>query len=816
MATAKKTPFYEKVANEIIGQLEKGTAPWQKPWGEDGKGLPFPRNASTGKRYRGGNALYLMAVGANKGYQDNRWVTYKQAQAMGAQVRKGEKGTSVEYWKWTDERPVKDDQGNTVKGDDGKPLKKTVKLNPPRTFYATVFNAEQVENMPAAQKEETETWQANDRAETVLKNSGAVIRHDQADGAFYRPGSDTIHLPPKPNFDDPGKYYATALHELGHWTGHHSRLDRDLTGSFGSPSYAKEELRAEISSMMVGDTLGTGHDPGQHVAYVGSWIKALKEDPKEIMRAAADAEKIHDLVVGFEKTATASQDAQQRLDNDQVQALSDLVRSVRQGEINREGFEDLAKGQGAALPAEWSGKVAVVAMAMDREQGDPVAESADQLGVEPEFYSVYADDAGEMSRLLGDFKTAEQAEDFAADIRQVADLVADKDIAAAWGAGDIEQANRLAKESLDLELPDDWNGNVQIQANVTVVVDGEKYVEPAEGKDPEFWGVYAQHDNGMHQWVADHDTESQAQVLADRLANIRSLIEQQGRQGDPIEAIEQAHQEALDGYSPLDSWKTLSETAANLGLTAKAEFSKPDDLGDVTIFYHENDGTRLPVETALALGDGKAATSVEGVRLHNTWMTSTSSEQGADLQRAVTLGRSLSQGELKVVRDLAEKEGWRGQVEQDDLVLSRDSADPSAPKIRVSRDNGTGNLPMGADAVVGTDAGTLATKQKEGLSGKSKALSVYLKALDGQDLAAVTAKDTDQLQVDLVKQAAKSASDNAKRYGQFPGRSKAFEEQANDLIGASYHLGRDTSPGLDNLLNQASASREANSSSAER
>jgi putative DNA primase/helicase len=134
-----------------------------------------------------------------------------------------------------------------------------------------------------------------------LQASGVEIRHDQADRAFYRPATDRIHLPACDSFQSADTYYATALHELGHWTGYPSRLDRDLAHPFGSVGYAKEELRAEIASLTVGDQLGIGHDPGQHAAYVKSWVQVLKEDPKEILRASRDADKISHYVLGLEK-----------------------------------------------------------------------------------------------------------------------------------------------------------------------------------------------------------------------------------------------------------------------------------------------------------------------------------------------------------------------------------------------------------------------------------------------------------------------------------------------------------------------------------
>ncbi|MBW9878691.1 DNA primase, partial [Escherichia coli] len=144
-------------------------------------------------------------------------------------------------------------------------------------------------------------WNSIERAESILEASGAKISHDQVDRAFYRMSTDSIHLPQQASFPSADRYYATALHELSHWTGHASRLDRDLSHPFGSEGYAREELRAEIASMIIGDELGIGHDPSQHVAYVKSWIKALQDDPLEIFRAAADAEKIQGFVLGLEQ-----------------------------------------------------------------------------------------------------------------------------------------------------------------------------------------------------------------------------------------------------------------------------------------------------------------------------------------------------------------------------------------------------------------------------------------------------------------------------------------------------------------------------------
>lgn len=330
-----KKPFHEVVAENLIAQLKEGTAPWQKPWNPGAPGAALPMNPTTGKRYRGINAIHLMA----QGYGDQRWMTYKQATAADAQVRKGEKGTLVQYWKFTEERLKKNDDGSIVIGKDDQPVKEIVQLERPRVFNAVVFNAEQIDGLPALTVSKEKSWNSIERAEDILKASGAIIRHDQVDRAFYRMSTDSIHLPQKEAFPAADRYYATALHELGHWTGHTSRLDRDLAHPFGSEGYAKEELRAEIASMIMGDELGIGHDPSQHVAYVKSWIKALQDDPLEIFRAAADAEKIQGYVLGLEQQRTQEHPvtlAQEQRNKEHAEVMAEINRLTSLDHVDAE------------------------------------------------------------------------------------------------------------------------------------------------------------------------------------------------------------------------------------------------------------------------------------------------------------------------------------------------------------------------------------------------------------------------------------------------------------------------------------------------
>lgn len=348
----ERIPFHEEFAGKVIKMLEEGTAPWQKPW-TPAQNLA-PRNPLSGTVYKGVNRLHL----AMAGYEDPRWMTLKQANDAGYRIKAGSRSTAVVYYQFTKEQDKLDENKQPVLGEDGKPVRETVSLERPIMRMARVFNAQQVENFPPLpEHEKAFAWDPQEKAEAVLANSGAVIKHDQHDRAFYRPLNDEIHLPPQNSFDAADKYYATALHELGHWTGHPDRMNREF-GPFGSATYAKEELRAEISSWMVGQDVGVGHDPGQHAAYVKSWVKALREDPLEIMRACRDAEHIRDYVLGLEmrKEKTHEQSVERRQDDVGMAAPSGApVQDPAQAKTYLHvAYKD--KEAAKALGARWDGK----------------------------------------------------------------------------------------------------------------------------------------------------------------------------------------------------------------------------------------------------------------------------------------------------------------------------------------------------------------------------------------------------------------------------------------------------------------------------
>ena len=304
--TAAQTPawsqddYHTAFASKIKEQIEQGVAPWQKPWKPGEQRLP--KNIQTDKPYRGGNSVYLGVTQTAKGYSDNRWATYKQIKDMGGQVRKGEKATHVLFYKFDDETQKAQDQPDRPTTE-GKAEREHTR--PPMVRCYAVFNVAQADGLQLERKgddrEPEPEWKAHQTAERVIQESGIHVAHVRGDRAFYNLRSDTVTLPEREQFATANGYYQTALHELGHATGHPERMDRDTltqgAGHFGSVEYAREELRAEMSAMMTGERVGVGHDGSRGAAYVQGWLKALEQDPKEIYKAAADAQKISDYLM---------------------------------------------------------------------------------------------------------------------------------------------------------------------------------------------------------------------------------------------------------------------------------------------------------------------------------------------------------------------------------------------------------------------------------------------------------------------------------------------------------------------------------------
>lgn len=195
----------QEVTDAIIAALEKGTAPWQKPWQAGALELPF--NPTSGKPYRGGNAIHLMLVASSKALEDPRWLTYRQAQESGWQVRKGEKGTQIEFWQFPE---------RSKPGADGPADRSQEQADKFVYRVYTVFNGKQIDGIPPHSPRVRQEWEVAQTAESILQNSGARISYDQADRAFYNCLTDSIHLPPRAAFKTAGEFYGVALHELSH------------------------------------------------------------------------------------------------------------------------------------------------------------------------------------------------------------------------------------------------------------------------------------------------------------------------------------------------------------------------------------------------------------------------------------------------------------------------------------------------------------------------------------------------------------------------------------------------------------------------
>lgn len=275
--------LYQEVTNTIIKSLENGVAPWVRPWRVSARFGGLPYNASIGKPYRGVNVLLLGIVGQQ--YPIAGWMTYKQATDLGANVRRGEKGTMIVFYK-----PYQVRDRNAEPGDERM---KTIPLL--RAYH--VFNVAQIDNLPAKfspQPDERPEQERHDIAEKLLTQ--AVVKHG-GDRAFYVPSRDYIQLPVANTFADQGAYYATALHELTHWTGHESRLAREYGKRFGDSAYAREELVAEMGAAFLCAFCGVeGHL--QHPEYIGHWLGVLREDKRAVLLASSAAQKAADLVTG--------------------------------------------------------------------------------------------------------------------------------------------------------------------------------------------------------------------------------------------------------------------------------------------------------------------------------------------------------------------------------------------------------------------------------------------------------------------------------------------------------------------------------------
>lgn len=286
---------YQIITDRILESLDKGVVPWHKPWRGGSQGQP--KSLSTRKPYRGINVWLLSMAAQDAGYTSPYWVTYKKAQELGGQVRKGAKSTVVVFWKHI-EKEKTTDSGSIVK-DDIWFLR-----------YFNVFNIDQCENLnpdklpidasPDADEKELE-FEPIEYCEYIITNmqKRPEIVHDNERRAYYRPSTDTVHLPDRKHFDNESGYYQVMFHELGHSTGSENRLGRkDFNGgSFGTHDYGKEELVAEFCASMLCGVCGIENDTIERSAsYIDNWKRAIKGDKKLVIQAASAGQKAADYI----------------------------------------------------------------------------------------------------------------------------------------------------------------------------------------------------------------------------------------------------------------------------------------------------------------------------------------------------------------------------------------------------------------------------------------------------------------------------------------------------------------------------------------
>ena len=276
-----RTDIYQTVTDSIIAALEAGVKPWSCPWQRVSGMSGLPSNYATGAVYSGMNIMLLWCSASKQGFSDSRWMTYKQAQVVGGQVRTRERGTTAIFYTTLEKE---NDAGEI----DHIPMLKTF----------TVFNVQQIDGLPLTKVTVSPeaTFAPLPQAENLFRKSGANII-EKGQNVFFSPSTDEVWLPERHLFADAVNFYATGLHELVHWSGGKKRLNREMKGKFGSADYAEEELVAGLGSAFLMADLGV-YGEVQHESYIASWLKALKNDKRYIFKAASAAAKAHSYLIG--------------------------------------------------------------------------------------------------------------------------------------------------------------------------------------------------------------------------------------------------------------------------------------------------------------------------------------------------------------------------------------------------------------------------------------------------------------------------------------------------------------------------------------
>lgn len=334
-AYEKLTPQRKQLVDQVLANLEKGNLFWTQGWVAAGA----PESAVTGKKYRGINNLYLSLVAMAENYGDNRWATFRQMEEKGWTFKKDEEGhtlgkgksVSVEYYEMRDKETKRRFDRSVLDGMTFDEQREYMDKNVYwlRKFYR-VFNCSLMDGVPAKEMPMIDVNDRIEKAEAILDywnaNESKIVYGGSQ--AFYRPSTDEVHLPEREKFKSTQSFYDTAFHEIGHSTGHESRLNRDLSGGFGSQSYAMEELRAEIASIFMAQDLGI--EPSEdrlqnNAAYIQSWKDEIKENPNALFTAIADADKIARYVSSKEQAYRQTKDVEYYAIVEETNAYSEQV-----------------------------------------------------------------------------------------------------------------------------------------------------------------------------------------------------------------------------------------------------------------------------------------------------------------------------------------------------------------------------------------------------------------------------------------------------------------------------------------------------------
>lgn len=279
--------LYARVTDAIVADLEAGVRPWTRPWTAGGRSGPVSRPLRAGGQpYSGVNVLLLWSEALAQGFAAPTWMTFRQARALGGQVRRGAHGATVVY---ANRFRRVEDRG------DGREVERSI----PFLQAYTVFNVAQIDGLPAAFQTETPTAPSGERriaqADAFFVATGAQVRYGGGQ-AYYAPGSDHIQMPAEESFPDIVDFYATQAHESVHWTRHPTRLNRDFGRKrWGDEGYAREELVAELGAAFLCADLGLELRPRRdHADYIGDWLQVLKNDKRFVFSAAAHAQKACD------------------------------------------------------------------------------------------------------------------------------------------------------------------------------------------------------------------------------------------------------------------------------------------------------------------------------------------------------------------------------------------------------------------------------------------------------------------------------------------------------------------------------------------